>query len=362
MRSRSTSPAVIAHRGASGYRPEHTLSSYRLGIALGADYVEPDLVVTKDGVLVARHENELGGTTDVAERPEFADRHTTKVVDGMQVTGWFTEDFRLDELRTLRVRERLAHLRPANRRYDGREAIPTLQEVIDLVRHESRRVGREIGIYPETKNPTYFASIGLPPEPPLVNALQVNGLNRGDAKVFVQSFETTNLRALRNKLHVPLVQLIGATGRPYDLVAAGRARSYSDLVTPSALTEIASYADGIGPDKGWVITRDSVGALRSPTRLVDDAHNAGLLVHAYTFRDENVFLPTDLRIGADPVARGKAAEEYALFFAAGVDGVFTDSPDTAHAARAEFEAASDPFAARAEQPTASRSAQLLRGR
>jgi glycerophosphoryl diester phosphodiesterase len=332
-------PVVIAHRGASGYRPEHTLGSYRLAIALGADYVEPDLVVTADGVLVARHENELSGTTDVALRPDFADRRTTKTIDGTRVSGWFSEDFTLAELRSLRARERLPALRPLNRRYEGREPVPTLQEVIDLVRRESARVGRQIGIYPETKSPTYFSSIGLPHHEPLVQCLEVNGLNVPDGRVVIQSFETTNLRLLRRDLRVPLVQLIGATGSPHDLATAGRPRSYGDLVTPSGLAEIASYADGIGPSKGLILPRDTTGALMPATPLVARAHDAGLVVHAYTFRDENTFLPSDLRMGTDPGARGKAAEEYALFFAAGLDGVFSDYPDTALSARAAFEIA-----------------------
>jgi glycerophosphoryl diester phosphodiesterase len=335
----SGDPLVIAHRGASGYRPEHTLGSYRLAIARGADYVEPDLVVTADGVLVARHENELSSTTDVAQRPEFADRRTTKTVDGRRVSGWFSEDLTLAELRTLRARERLPALRPLNQRYDGRETVPTLQEIIDLVRRESARVGRQIGVYPETKNPTYFASIGLLQHEPLVRCLDVNGLNTPHAQVIVQSFESANLRRLREDLRVPLVQLIGGTGGPHDLVAAGRPRSFSDLITPSGLAEIASYADGIGPSKALVLPRDATGALMPATSLVGRAHDAGLVVHAYTFRDENTFLPSDLRMGSDPSARGKAAEEYALFFAAGVDGVFSDYPDTALAARAAFEAA-----------------------
>ena len=332
-------PVIIGHRGASGYRPEHTLGAYRLAIALGADYVEPDLVVTKDGVLVARHENELSSTTDVADHPEFTSRRTTKTINGSSVTGWFTEDFTLAELRTLRARERLARLRPGNRRYDRREMVPTLQEVIDLVHRESRRVGRQVGIYPETKHPTYFNSIGLPHEQPLVRSLDVNGLNRPDAPVFVQSFETTNLRVLREVLRVPLVQLVGPTGSPYDLVAAGRPRSYSDLLTGSGLAEISSYADGVGPDKERILPRDATGALLPATSLVEQAHDAGLVVHPYTFRNENAFLPADLRLGSDLRGQGKAAEEYALAFAAGVDGVFSDHPDTAIAARREFLAA-----------------------
>jgi len=331
-------PIVVGHRGASGYRPEHTLEAYRLAVALGADYVEPDLVPTTDGVLVARHENEIGGTTDVATRPEFADRRTTKVVDGVSFTGWFTEDFTLAELKTLRAKERIPDIRPQNTAYDGLYEVPTLQEVIDLAREESRRTGRTIGIYPETKHPTYFDSIGLSLEEELVRVLTRNGLNRPNAKVFVQSFETTNLRELAGplKLRTPVVQLIAGSGAPYDLVAAGDPRTYTDLITPAGLAEIATYADGIGPDKNRVIPRDASGALTSPTTLVDDAHGAGLLVHPYTFRSENTFLPLDFRIGTDPRAYGDAIAEYLVFYEVGVDGVFSDNPDVAVAARDAF--------------------------
>ncbi|HEU4489506.1 MAG TPA: glycerophosphodiester phosphodiesterase [Jiangellales bacterium] len=331
-------PTVVGHRGASGYRPEHTLEAYRLAVALGADYVEPDLVPTKDGVLVARHENEIGGTTDVATRPEFADRRTTKVVDGVSFTGWFTEDFTLAELKTLRAKERIPDIRPQNTAYDGLYEVPTLQEVIDLTREESRRTGRTIGIYPETKHPTYFDSIGLSLEEELVRVLTRNGLNRPNAKVFVQSFETTNLRELAGplKLRTPVVQLIAGSGAPYDLVAAGDPRTYADLITPAGLAEIATYADGIGPDKNRVIPRDASGALTNPTTLVDDAHGAGLLVHPYTFRSENTFLPLDFRIGTDPRAYGDAIAEYLVFYEVGVDGVFSDNPDVAVAARDAF--------------------------
>ncbi len=238
---RTSAPLVIAHRGASGYRPEHTLAAYQLAIAMGADYVEPDLVSTKDGVLVARHENEISGTTDVSARAEFASRKTTKIIDGAPITGWFTEDFTLRELKTLRAKERLPQVRPGNTVYDGSFEVPTLQEVIDLVKTESRRAHRRIGIAPETKHPTYFDSIGLSLEEPLVRTLRRNGLDRRNAKVVVQSFETTNLRQLDRLTRVPLAQLVDGAGAPYDLKAAGRATTYADLVTKAGLTDIASY-------------------------------------------------------------------------------------------------------------------------
>ncbi|MGQ0778773.1 MAG: glycerophosphodiester phosphodiesterase [Pseudonocardiales bacterium] len=328
-RAEAAGPLVIGHRGASGYRPEHTLASYELAIRLGADFIEPDLVPTRDGHLVARHENEIGGTTDIAEHPEFAARHTTKVIDGTPLTGWFTEDFTLAELKTLRAKERIPQLRQRNTIYDGRYPIPTLQEVIDLAKRMSKETRRQIGIYPETKHPTYFQSIGLALEPPLVRTLTHNGLNRPNAKVFVQSFETANLRALATELRVPLVQLIAGSGAPYDFTAAGDPRSYADLITPAGLAEIAGYAAGIGPDKNRIVPRDAAGFLLEPTTLVSDAHQAGLLVHPYTFRNENSFLPANFRSSPDPAAYGDAFAEYALFFGLGVDGLFTDNPDTA---------------------------------
>jgi glycerophosphoryl diester phosphodiesterase len=325
-------PIVIAHRGASGYRPEHTLAAYRLAIQMGADYIEPDLVITADGVLVARHENEISGTTDVADHPEFADRRTTKTIDGAPVTGWFSEDFTLAELRTLRARERLPELRPGNTAFDGQFKVPTLQEVIDLVKDESRKRRKQIGIYPETKHPTYFQSIGLPLEQPLVKTLRRNGLAHRHAKVFIQSFETANLRALNRVISVPLVQLLNASGRPYDFVVAGDPRTYADLATPVGLKWIDRYADGVGANKDLVVPRDSTGHLLEPTTLVDDAHDRGLVVHLWTFRNENTFLPADFRIGTDPAAHGDFAAEYALFFGLGIDGLFADQPDTAVAA------------------------------
>ncbi len=327
-------PLVIGHRGASGYRPEHTLEAYALAARLGADYIEPDLVSTRDGVLVARHENEISGTTDVAARPEFAARRRTAIIDGAPVTGWFTEDFTLAELKTLRAKERIPALRPQNTAYDGRYDIPTLQEVIDLSEWLSRELGRRIGIYPETKHPTYFQSIGKPLEPPLIRTLRRNGLNRRNAKVFVQSFEVANLRGMAPQLKVPLVQLFGGKAqRPYDFVASGDTRTYADLATPAGLRRIAAYADGVGPSKDYIVPRDAAQRSLAPTPFVRDAHDAGLVVHPYTFRSENAFLPLELRSGGAPNEYGNWHAEYEQFYALGVDGVFSDNPDHALAAR-----------------------------
>ena len=330
-------PLVIGHRGASGYRPEHTLASYRLAIGMGADFIEPDLVSTKDHVLVDRHENEISMTTDVADHPEFADRKTTKTIDGVSLTGWFTEDFTLAELRTLRAKERIPELRPDNTVLNGLYQVPTFQEVIDL----AKRAG--VGIYPETKHPTYFDSIGLSLEEPLLTDLRANGYQGPKAKVFIQSFETGNLKELNRRSGLPLVQLLSDVGAPYDLVAAGDPRTYADLSTPEGLAEIATYADGIGPSKNQIVPRDADQNLLEPTSLVDDAHRAGLLVHPYTFRNENNFLPADFRQGnpASPPAEylratGDAPAEYRLFFRLGVDGLFSDNPDTAVASRHRF--------------------------
>jgi glycerophosphoryl diester phosphodiesterase len=328
-------PLVIGHRGASGYRPEHTLASYRLAIAMGADYIEPDLVSTKDHVLVARHEPEISTTTDVADHPEFADRRATKILDGVELTGWWTEDFTLAELRTLRAKERIPDLRPDNTAFDGLYQVPTFQEVIDLAKRA------RVGIYPETKHPTYFDSIGLSLEEPLLAILRANGYSGPRDKVFIQSFETGNLKELHRRTRLPLVQLLSDVGAPYDLVAAGDPRTYADLSTPEGLAEIATYADGIGPSKNQIVPRDASGNLLDPTTLVDDAHKAGLLVHPYTFRNENSFLPADFRLGnpASPVylrATGDAPAEYRLFFRLGVDGLFSDNSDTAVASRHQF--------------------------
>jgi len=306
-------PIVIAHRGASGYRPEHTLASYELAIEQGADFIEPDLVSTRDGVLVARHENEIGGTTDVAAHPEFADRRTTKVIDGAALTGWFTEDFTLDELRTLRARERLPELRPGNTAFDGQLGIPTLDEIAEVARREGERRGYPVGLYPETKHPTYFRSIGLPLEEPVVATLHAAGYRAEDASVFIQSFEADSLRRLAGMTSLRLVQLLPAGPQAADRTDA------------RALADVARYARAIGADKDLVIPRDSAGNLLGPSPLVKDAHAAGLLVHAWTFRAEQTFLPPNIP---------DAAAEYAVFYATGLDGVFTDQPDLAVAARA----------------------------
>ena len=324
---------VIGHRGAAGYRPEHTLESYRVAIQMGADYVEPDLVSTKDGVLVARHENLITGTTDVASRPEFANRETTKTIDGTAVTGWFTEDFTLAELKTLRAKERLPLVRPDNTTYDGRFEVPTLDEVLDLVDREERRTHRQIGVYPETKHPTYFASIGLPMEKALLASLRRHRLDRPGSRVFLQSFETGNLRQLNKMTRLPIIQLIDASGAPYDLRAAGDPRTYRALATPEGLRWIANYADGVGPNKDLVLPRNSAGNTTVPSSLVRDAHRQHLVVHIFTLRRENQFMAQNFRRGTNPNAVGDLAAEVRAFLDAGVDGMFTDNPDVAVRAR-----------------------------
>ncbi|GLW64350.1 glycerophosphoryl diester phosphodiesterase [Actinomadura rubrobrunea] len=329
-------PLVLGHRGAAGYRPEHTTASYELAVRMGADYIEPDLVPTKDGVLVARHENEIGSTTDVAQRPEFASRKTTKTIDGQKVTGWFTEDFTLAELKSLRAVERLPDVRQHNTLYDGRYQVPTLQEVIDLAERLSREHHRRISIIPEMKHPTYFRSIGLPLEGALATTLKRNGLDRPDGRAIVQSFEPTSLRIIDKQVRVPLLQTISATGAPYDTIANGKGPTYAEMITPAGLKEVASYADWIGPDKNLVIPLKSDGSLGTPSPLVKNAHAAGLKVAPYTFRNENQFLPTDLRTGTAPGDYGKALKEYDAFYRAGIDALFSDNPDTAVIARNEF--------------------------
>ena len=325
----SAEALVIGHRGASGHRPEHTLASYELAARMGADYIEPDLVATKDHVLVARHENEISGTTDVAERVEFVGRKTTKVIDGASITGWFTEDFTLAELRTLRAKERIPQLRHRNTIYDGRYRVPTFDGVIWLAKKLTRELRRPIGIYPETKHPSYFRSIGRPLEDPLVASLRESKLDKRKSRVFIQSFEVGNLRALDKRIDVPLVQLLGGRGqRPAD-----DPRTYAQLATPAGLAEIATYADGIGPSKDYIVPRSATGASLAPTSFVADAHTVGLLVHPYTFRNENSFLPLELRRGSDPATWGNAIAEYEQFFGLGVDGLFSDFPDTAIEAR-----------------------------
>lgn len=320
---------IIGHRGASGDRPEHTLAAYETAILQCADYIEPDLVPTKDGVLVARHENEIGGTTDVSTKTEFASRRTTKTIDGVAVTGWFTEDFTLAELKTLRAKERIPALRPANVAFDGLYEIPTFDEVLDLARHSRTCDGGPVGVYPETKHPTYFDGIGLSMEEPLLATLADNGLAKKGSPVYIQSFETANLRELSKRTKLPIVQLINCSGAPYDLVAAGDARTYADLVTPAGLKAIASYADGVGLCKDVIVPRDASGNLTTPTSVVRDAHRRGLEVHAWTFRAENNFLPVAFRSSSVPTERGDLAGEIQVFLDAGIDGLFSDQPGAA---------------------------------
>jgi glycerophosphoryl diester phosphodiesterase len=333
-------PIVIAHRGASGYLPEHTLAAYFIAIQQGADYVEPDLVMTRDGVLVARHENEIGGTTDVAQRPAFAGRRTTKSIDGVEQTGWFTEDFTLAELKTLRACERIPDLRPANARFDGMFEVPTLDEILALVRAaDAQRQAAAaqrgepalvpIGVYPETKHPSYHASLGLPMEQALLDALGRHRYQDERDPVFIQSFEVANLRWLAQRTRLRLIQLMDETGRPWDFAARGDPRTYSDLSSPAGLAEVAGYADGIGAHKNLIIARDERDRLAAPTGLVAHAHAAGLAVHAWTFRAENAFLPAEFRSGADRADTGDLRSELAAFLRTGVDGVFADQPDLA---------------------------------
>ncbi len=316
---------IIAHRGASGERPEHTLESYTLAIEQGADFIEPDLVLTKDGVLVARHENEISETSDVSSRPEFADRRTNKVIDGAKMTGWFTEDFTLAELKTLRAKERLPQLRKSNTAYDGRFDIPTFEEILELAKAKTAEKGRVIGVYPETKHPSYFASIGLPHEGPLLALLTQYGYTQKDDAVFIQSFEVGNLKTLHSKTKLRLIQLMDAQGGPADDPKA----SYKSMITPQGLKAVATYADGIGPNKSMVIPRNMLGSLGSPTSLVADAHKAGLAVHPWTFRRENFFLPLGQRSGINPASHGDLESEIRTFLATGIDGLFSDNPSQA---------------------------------
>jgi len=315
-------PILIAHRGASGERPEHTLAAYERAIDQGADYIEPDLVLTKDGVLVARHENEIGGTTDVANHPEFADRKTTKTIDGVEMAGWFTEDFTLAELRTLRARERLPDVRPANKRFDGLYQIPTFEEILKLVRAKEAETGRRIGLYPETKHPSYFAGIGLPHQAPLLELLSRFGYMTAADPVFIQSFEVGNLKALRAATRLRLIQLVDAEGGPADLPGT----TYDEMLSVQGLGDIASYADGIGPSAALVLAPEGA------TALVGRAHDAGLQVHVWTLRMENIFLPAQYQRSDDPEGRGDFAGYVSAIVRTGVDGIFSDFPAQARAA------------------------------
>ena len=335
---------IIGHRGASGYVPEHTLAAYFIALQQGADFIEPDLVATRDGVLVARHENEISASTDVAAHARFAARRTRRHIDGVELEGWFTEDFTLEELKSLRARERIPALRPANTRFDGQFEIPTLEEILTLVQAaEAQRARRaaqlglgapaRIGIYPETKHPSYFAARGLPLEAPLVATLARFGYEDAQAPVWLQSFEVGNLVALAGQTALRRVQLIEAQGAPYDLALAGKPGSYADMLTPTGLARIAQYAQAIGPAKELIIPRRADDTLDAPAALCRAAHAAGLEVHAWTFRAENQFLPREFRRGADPAALGDLEGEIGAYLAAGIDGFFTDQPDRGLAAR-----------------------------
>ena len=349
-------PLVIGHRGASGYLPDHTLEGYKKAIELGADFIEPDLVATKDGVLVARHEPNISATTNVKDHPEFASRKRKAMVDGFEEEGWFVSDFTLAELKTLRAIQPMAD---RDQSHNGQYAIPTFEEVLALAKSEGERAKRTIGVYPETKHPTYHANLGLKLEDRLLDILQKNGLTKEDSPVIIQSFETSNLKYLRTKTQVRLVQLIDGNdvnadgsmdfslpwGQAYDLTVAGDSRNYGALLTPAGLADIKKYADGIGPWKPYLIpTRLTIGAdgkpvdlnkdgaiderdrtVMAPTAVLDNAHKAGLFVHPYTFRSEAKRLASDYK--GDPKA------EYKRFYELGVDGVFADYPDHAKAAR-----------------------------
>ncbi|WP_432250084.1 glycerophosphodiester phosphodiesterase [Streptomyces sanyensis] len=322
-------PTVIAHRGASGYRPEHTLGSYRLALDMGAHVIEQDLVPTRDGHLVCRHENDITGTTDVADRPEFASRRTTKSVDGASLSGWFTEDFTLAELKTLRAKERIPAIRQENTLYDGRWTVPTFEEVLRWAEREGRRRGHPVWLHVETKHPSYFRGLGLGLEERLARLLRRYGRHRANSPVFLQSFEPSSMQRMARLVATPRVVLLsGPASRPWDFVEAGDPRTVADLVKPAGLDWIASFAQGIGPTLDLVVPKDAAGRLTEPTTLVRDAHARGLLLHPYTLRNENAFLPADFRRGNDPAAYGDAFGAYRAYFATGIDGIFTDMPDT----------------------------------
>ncbi|MFF3194434.1 glycerophosphodiester phosphodiesterase [Streptomyces misionensis] len=331
-------PTVIGHRGASGYRPEHTFGSYELALDFGADIVEAgDLCPTRDGHLVCRHEPEIGGTTDVADHPEFAGRKTTKVLDGVPTTGWFTEDFTLAELKTLRAIERIPANRPHNTLYNGRWEIPTFEEVLVWQDEQTRKRGKQVWIYPETKHPTYFRKLGLGLEERVAKLLRKHGKDGRNSPVILQSFEPTSIERLNRLVDNPLVVLLStADSRPWDFVETGDPRTVADLITPKGLREIAGYAQGIGPTLDLVIPRKADGTLAEPSSLVADAHRVGLILHPYTMRNENPFLPAEFRKGGAADGYGDAFGAFKAYFETGIDGVFTDNADTGILARADF--------------------------
>ncbi|THA27287.1 glycerophosphodiester phosphodiesterase [Streptomyces sp. RKND-216] len=330
-------PAVVAHRGASGYRPEHTLGAYQLALDMGADVIEQDLVATRDGHLVCRHENDITGTTDVADHPEFAGRRTTKSIDGTDITGWFTEDFTLAELKTLRAVERLPEQRQHNTLYDGRWQVPSFEEVLRWAEEEGRRRRRPVWLHIETKHPSYFRSLDLGLEERLARLMRRFGRHRRHAPNFVQSFEPSSIERMHRLVDCPGVVLLWtADSRPWDFVQAGDPRTVADLVTPEGLEWIAGFARGIGPVADLVIPKNADGSLGEPTTLVRDAHAQGLVLHPYTMRNENGFLPTEFRRGEDPNAYGDAFGAFRAYFATGIDAIFTDNPDTGLLAAEDF--------------------------
>ncbi|MEV8342650.1 glycerophosphodiester phosphodiesterase [Streptomyces niveus] len=330
-------PTIVGHRGASGYRPEHTLGSYQLALDMGAHVIEQDLVPTKDGHLVCRHENDITGTTDVADHPEFAGRKTTKSVDGVSLTGWFTEDFTLAELKKLRAKERIPQSRPHSTLYNGRWEIPTFEEVLRWADEEGRRRGEPVWLYVETKHPTYFRGLGLGLEERLAKLLRRYGRDRRDSPLFLQSFEPTSMQRMAKLVSTPRVVLFDAANtQPWDFKQSGDPRFVADLIKPEGLKWIASFAQGIGPWVDLIIPKDATGKLGKPTTLVRDAHAKGLILHPYTMRNENSFLPADFRIGTDPNAYGDAFGAFKTYFEQGIDGIFTDNPDTGLLAAADF--------------------------
>jgi glycerophosphoryl diester phosphodiesterase len=322
-------PLVIGHRGASGYVPEHTLGSYALAITMGTDYVEPDLVMTKDGQLIARHDNELGLTTDVSEHPEFASRRRNQTVDGHEISGWFTEDFTLEEIKTLRAIERIPQIRPGNARLNGAHTVPTFKEIIDLVKSLETSQKRVIGIYPEIKHSTHFKNIGLPMERLVVDTLHKKGYRHRESPIYIQSFEITNLKELKEMTQLRLLQLYESDFKlqPYDQVVANTGYTYGDMATPEGLREVAKYAYAVGPDKTSIIPRDSNNRLSKATAFVENAHTAGLKVHPYTFRAENSFLPAEFRSSTTDDDIGDLSGEIRAYLDAGIDGLFSDQPN-----------------------------------
>lgn len=340
---------VVGHRGASALRPEHTLASYQKAIDDGADFIEPDLVSTKDGVLVTRHENEIGGTTNVSTLSQFADRKITKNIDGKDLTGWFTEDFTLSELQQLKARERIPEFRPANTAYNDLYPVPTLEQVIELAEANYKKTGKIIGLYIETKHPTYFKNHNLAMEDALLKTLAKYKYTRDIAPVYLQSFEVSNLKYLKDQLdlhktikHAQIIQLYDAkTSQPADFVESGETKTYADLATAQGLKDVAKYANGVGPSKGYILSFNDNGSVQT-TSFISDAHTAGLKVHPYTFRPENNFLPAPLKCSTDKPAErcpSGALKEFEAYFKAGVDGVFTDDPALGREAVINYEKA-----------------------